>query len=119
MGQSNPKHKYRPGKGRNESSFEEKKDLGVLGDRKHNTTQAMCTPSPESQTHPGLHSEQRGQQGKGGDSVPYSALVISHPQCCVQPWGPQHKKDMDLLDQVQRRSGKGPEDKSNSAIKTG
>lgn len=40
MGQSNPKHKYRPGEGWNESSFE-KKDLGVPGDKKHNMTLAQ------------------------------------------------------------------------------
>ncbi|KAJ7420753.1 hypothetical protein WISP_46931 [Willisornis vidua] len=27
-----------------------------------------------------------------------SALVRSHPEWCIQPWSPQHMKDMDLLD---------------------
>ena len=28
----------------------------------------------------------------------YSALVRPQMQCCVQLWGPQHKKGMDLLE---------------------
>ncbi|KAK4813082.1 hypothetical protein QYF61_007584 [Mycteria americana] len=72
----------------------------------------MCAHSPESQPYPGLHQKDCGQQVKGGDSPP---LLRSRetppppPQCCIRIWGPQHRKDMDLLEQVQRRAHKCPE----------
>ena len=55
----------------------------------------MCACSPEDQPYPGLHQEKCDQQVEGGDSAPL-----------LQFWGLQHKKDMELMEQVQRRATK-------------
>ena len=49
----------------------------------------------------------------------YSALVRPHLQYHIQVWGPQYKKDRELLERVQRRPQRCSEGCSTSPTKTG
>lgn len=71
---------------------------------------AMNIYNPKDQLHPRLHQMQCGQKVKDRESAPlfyslYPTLARPHLQCCIQIWGPQHRKDMYLLKQFQRRPG--------------
>ncbi|KAK4827981.1 hypothetical protein QYF61_022683 [Mycteria americana] len=91
LGRSNAGHKYKLGEEWLESSPAER-GLGVLVDRRLNRSQ-QC----------GLAAK-RANRILG--CIKPAALVRPHLEYCVQFWAPQFKKDMKVLECIQRRATK-------------
>ncbi|PKU45884.1 hypothetical protein llap_3826 [Limosa lapponica baueri] len=105
MGHSNPKHKYMLGREWITNSPEEK-DLGALVDAKLNMSR-QCLLATQKANHI-LGCIKRSVASRSREVILplYSTRMRSHLEYFVQLWGLHHKKDMDLLEKVQKRATK-------------
>ncbi|GAB0193079.1 cAMP-dependent protein kinase inhibitor alpha [Grus japonensis] len=102
MCQGNPKHSYRLGGEWVESSPEEK-GLGVFMDDKLNMTWQCALAAQKANRVLGCIKRSVTSRSREMILPVYTALMRPHLEYCILLWGPQYKKDIDLLEQVQRR----------------
>jgi len=102
LGWGNPHYQYRLGGEGIESSPAEK-DLGVLVDEKLDVSHQCALAGQKANCILGCTKRSVASRSREVILPLHSALVRPHLEYCIQLWSPQHKKDMDLLEQIQRK----------------
>ncbi|PKU46444.1 coiled-coil domain-containing protein 66 [Limosa lapponica baueri] len=105
LGQDNPQYQYRLGDEGIESSPAQE-DLGILMDEKLDMSQQCALAAKKVKHILGCIKRSVASSSREVILPLYSTLLRPHLEYCIQLWNPQHRKDMDTLEQVQMRATK-------------